>query len=352
MSSYYDENISPEEFFNEKSILITGACGTIGKNLARQLLNYNVQTLRLFDLDDTKLTELRDELENFTNVRYLIGDIKDKERLSRAFQRIDYVFHCAALKHVYIGEYNPREVILTNVIGTENVIEAALRNNVEKVIYTSSDKAVNPTNTMGASKLLGEKLITAANYARGTARTIFSSVRFGNVLGSRGSIIPRFKQRVQKNLVLTVTDPTMTRFMMPIQHAVNLVIKAMVLAIGGENFVLKMPSVLLNDLVELFQDYAWLKYGINPKIDVIGVYPGEKNYEELLTEAESLRAIESTEMYIILPMMREIREKYPQKIVQQVGKLKTHEYNSHNVKPIPKTELEKLLAKFDIFEIA
>jgi FlaA1/EpsC-like NDP-sugar epimerase len=346
------DNISFEEFFKGKSVLITGACGTIGKNLAKEMLNHDIKTLRLLDLDDTALTELKDELEeNSENIRFLLGDVRDKERLSRAFEGTDYVFHCAALKHVSIGEYNPREVIMTNVIGTGNVIEAAMRNNVARVVYTSSDKAVNPVNTMGASKLLGEKLITAANYTRGSARTIFSSVRFGNVLGSRGSIIPRFKQRIKKDLKLIVTDPNMTRFMMPIKNAVDLVITAMMLSLGGEIFVLKMPSVLLSDLVDLFQEYAWLKHGINPKIEVIGLFPGEKNYEELKAAEEIPRSVEHPNMYIILPHIKEIRDDFPQEILLRMGNLKSHDYNSRNVKPISKEELKELIEKNGVFNI-
>jgi len=339
--------VNIRKFFESKSILITGACGTIGKNLARQLLGYKLAGLRLLDNDDTAITELKDEFEYLDDeeiLRFLIGDIRDKERLIRAFEGVDYVFHCAALKHVAIGEYNPREVILTNVNGTENVIEAALQNNVKKVVYTSSDKAVNPVNTMGASKLLGEKLIVAANYIRGSSQTRFSAVRFGNVLGSRGSIIRRFEKRVEKNLPLIVTDPNMTRFMMPIRDAINLTLKTMVLSEGGEIFVLKMPSLILADLVDIFIEYAWMKYGINPTVNTIGLFPGEKSYEELMTEEEVSRALETKDMYLVLPHIKELLEDYPKNILGQRGNIQTKSYNSQHTDPISKNDLKKLLA--------
>ncbi len=349
---YESGKLDPERFFKSKSILITGACGTIGKYLAKHLITYEPRRLRLLDFDDTRLTELKDELQDLDDgkkLTYLIGDVRDKSRLIRAFEGIDYVFHCAALKHVAIGEYNPGEVIQTNVLGTENVIEAALQNNVEKVIYTSSDKAVNPTSTMGASKLLGEKLMVAANYIKGSRKTVFSAVRFGNVMGSRGSVIPRFRKRVQKELSLIVTDPDMTRFMMPIQDAVRLTIEAMLLSYGGEIFVLKMPSVILKDLVDLFSEHAWMKYGIIPKIETIGHFPGEKNYEELMTEEELSRTLELPSMYIILPHIMELQREFHPKIQAQMGKVQTKAYSSQFTPTLSKKELESILRKFDVF---
>jgi FlaA1/EpsC-like NDP-sugar epimerase len=343
--------VNARKFFESKTILITGACGTIGRNIARQLLGYKLAGLRLLDTDDTTITELKDELEYFNKegiLRYLVGNIRDKERLIRAFERVDYVFHCAALKHVAIGEYNPREVILTNVNGTENVIEAALRNNVKKVVYTSSDKAVNPVNTMGASKLLGEKSIVAANFVRGSSKTRFSAVRFGNVLGSRGSILKRFEKRVKKNLPLIVTDPDMTRFMMPISDAVNLTLKAMVLSEGGEIFVLKMPSLILSDLIDIFMEHVWKKYSVKPEINLIGLFPGEKTYEELMTDEELSRALETKDMYLILPHIKELLDDYPKNVLDQRGNILTKSYSSQHVDPISKNDLKKLLTKANL----
>ncbi len=343
-----------QEFYEAKSILIIGACGTIGKNLAKQILKYNPKKLRLFDSDDTALIELSDEVEEEDQdvLRFLVGNIRDKERLVRAFEDIDYVFHCAAFKHVAIGEYNPREVIHTNIIGTENVIDAAIRNNVRKVLFTSSDKAVNPINTMGASKLLGEKIIIAGNTIRGPRRCIFSAVRFGNVLGSRGSIIPRFKKRIERGMKLIVTDPDMTRFMMPVDDAVKLTLKSMAFAIGGEIFVLKMPTVVLKDLVELFVDYAWEKYGIKAKIQEVGSFPGEKDYEELMTGIEIPRAVELDDMYIVLPHIEELLGWYTKELLAQMGKIRTKAYDSRFTTSLAKNDLKEILKDISVFEKA
>jgi FlaA1/EpsC-like NDP-sugar epimerase len=179
--------------FKGKKILITGGTGSIGQEIVREILKYEPEVVRILDVDETKQFELQQEYGNLENVRFLLGDIRDKERLSRAIEDIDIVFHTAALKHVLACEYNPFEAVKTNVIGMQNLIEVAMDEEVEKVIFTSSDKAVNPTNVLGASKLLAERLITSANYYKGVRDTIFSSVRFCNVLGSRGSFIPLFK---------------------------------------------------------------------------------------------------------------------------------------------------------------
>lgn len=348
---YGKEDLDPLNFLESKAILITGACGTIGKNLAERILDCNPGVLRLIDNEDTAMTELKDELEIKDEnkvLRFLLGDIRDRKRLIRAFEGIDYVFHCAALKHVAIGEYNPGEIIRTNITGTENVIEAALQNKVKKIVYTSSDKAVNPVNTMGASKLLGEKLIVAANYIRGSSPSIFSAVRFGNVLGSRGSIIPRFKKRAKKGLHLIVTDPEMTRFMMPICDAIDLTIKGMILSRGGEIFVLKMPCLILRDLVDIFLEYSWMKYGINQTTKTTGLFPGEKIYEELMTEEETTRAIETDDMYIVLPHIHELLLDYPDSILNQKGQIHTKAYNSQFTAPLSKRELRDLLKKFNV----
>ena len=354
MINYYVDNI--ESYFESKVIIITGAGGTIGKNITKTLLAYNPKSIRLLDNDDTIITELKDELEVLDNkliLRYFIGDIRDRNRMIRALEGVDYVFHCAALKHVAIGEYNPGEIILTNINGTENVIEASLQNNVERVIYTSSDKAVNPVNTMGATKLLGEKLIIAANYIRGSKRTIFSSVRFGNVMGSRGSIIPRFKKRIKQGLPLVVTDPDITRFMMPIKDAVDLTIKALVISNGGEIFVLKMLSLKLGDLVDLFIEYAENKYGQKIKSDVLGLFPGEKLFEELMTEDELARVIELDDMYVILPYIKELLQQYPKEYPKEIqkllGKIQDKNYNSHLTSQLSKEELKNVLNSYDVF---
>jgi len=257
------------KFFHKKKILITGGTGTVGKEITRR---------------------------NVENIRYFVGDVRDAKRLEMAMEEIDIVFHLAALKHVTSCEYNPFEAINTNVYGSQNVINAALKINAEKVIFTSTDKAVNPTSTMGATKLMAEKLFTAANYYKGKRRTIFASVRFGNVLGSRGSAIPLFKNQFLNGKQVTLTSKKMTRFIMSLREAVDFIFKATLLARGGEVFVPKMPAIRIIDLVEAIGE----SLGFNNNIKEIGVKPGEKLYEELMTRDEERRSLERDDMYIIL----------------------------------------------------
>jgi FlaA1/EpsC-like NDP-sugar epimerase len=186
-----------EKLFRNKNVLITGGAGSVGRELAREILEYHPKVLRIFDIDETRRFELQQEFGELENVRFLLGDVRDRARLRYAIENIDIVFHAAALKHVEACEYNPFEAIKTNVLGTQNVIDVAIEEEVSKVIFTSSDKAVNPTNVMGTTKLMCERLMTAANYYRGLRKIAFSSVRFGNVVGSSGSVTPLFKTQIQ-----------------------------------------------------------------------------------------------------------------------------------------------------------
>ena len=298
-----------KNLFKNKKILITGGTGSIGQEILREILKYEPTVVRILDVDETKQFELQQEYEDYENIRFLLGDIRDKERLSRAIEDIDIVFHTAALKHVLACEYNPFEAVKTNVIGTQNLIDVCIDEEVEKVIFTSSDKAVNPTNVMGATKLLAERLITSANYYKGARKTIFSSVRFGNVLGSRGSVIPLFKTQIAKGGPVTITDKEMTRFIMSMRDAINLLFKATEIAQGGEIFVFKMDAIKITDLAEVMIEELAQKYGYTPdeiKIEIIGNKPGEKLYEELMTEDEARRALETKDMFIVLPEMKEL----------------------------------------------
>jgi FlaA1/EpsC-like NDP-sugar epimerase len=289
--------------FKNKRILITGGTGSIGQEILREILKYEPTTVRILDVDETKQFELQQEYGDPENLRFLLGDIRDKERLYRAIEDIDIVFHTAALKHVLACEYNPFEAVKTNVIGIQNLIDAALAEEVEKVIFTSSDKAVNPTNVMGATKLLAEKLISSANYYKGERETKFASVRFGNVLGSRGSVIPLFKKQIENGGPVTLTNEGMTRFIMPMQNAVNLLFKATEHTQGAEIFVFKMKALKITDLAEVMIDELAPKFGYLPnkiKRKGIGNKLGEKLYEELMTEEEARRALESEDMFIVL----------------------------------------------------
>lgn len=289
------------EMYSNKKILIIGGTGTIGRYLTEGLLKYNPNVIRIFSRDEYKQFEMQQDLHEYKNIRYLIGDVRDGMRLQRAMEDIDYVFHLAAMKHVPSCEYNPFEAVQTNVIGTQNVIQAALASGVKKVLFTSTDKAIAPTNTYGATKLTAERLISAAQYQKGPKETIFSSVRFGNVMGSRGSVIPLFKKQILQDGKITVTDKHMLRYMMTPNQAIKLLLEANELAQGGEVFVLKMPVVKLCDLVEIITEEIGSRSSINStiRIEEIGVRPGEKMYEELMTEDETRVALETENMYII-----------------------------------------------------
>ncbi|MGE5418064.1 MAG: polysaccharide biosynthesis protein [Acidobacteriota bacterium] len=297
--------------YEGKKILVIGGTGSIGTFLVNKLLTLGPERIRIFSRDEHKQFMLQSELdlnngENaeaiFKRIRFFLGDVRDKERLKRAMENVDVVFDLAALKHVPACEYNPFEAVKTNVVGTQNVIECAIEGGVSTVLYCSSDKAAGPTNTMGATKLLAERLISAADYHRGPRNIRFFSVRFGNVLNSRGSVIPLFKEQVARGGPVTVTDPTMTRFVMSISRAVELILKSVDIARGGETFVFKMPVIKIGDLAQGIIELS----GKEVPTRVIGLRPGEKMYEELLTEEESTRALETEDMFIVLPVHRDL----------------------------------------------
>lgn len=291
--------------FQGKSILVTGGAGSIGSELVRHLIKYDPKVIRILDINESGLFDLAQEYKaQERKIRVLVGDVRDKDRLIKAMEGIDFVFHAAALKHVYINEYNPLETVKTNVLGTQNVFDAAIENDVEKVIFISTDKAVNPTSVMGTSKLLAEKLTTAANYQKGAHRTAFSSVRFGNVLVSRGSVIPLFVNQIKEGGPVTVTNPKMTRFIMSSDRAIELILKAASYAHGGEIFILKMPTVRVMDLAEVLIEKLAPKYGHKSsdiKIEVIGTRPGEKLHEFLITEYELANAREMNDLIVLVP---------------------------------------------------
>ena len=288
--------------FQGKSILVTGGSGSIGSNIVRKVLQYKPRVVRVLSNDENGLFNLEQELQSYSNVRFLEGDVRDKERLRKAVEDIDFVFHTAALKHVPLCEYNPFEAVKTNVLGTQNVIETAMEEEVEKFITISTDKAVNPINVMGATKLLNERLTISANYYKGAKRTAFSCVRFGNVLDSRGSVVPLFEEQIKKGNPVIITDPNMTRFVMSISKAVDLVLRSAEMARGGEIFIFKMPALRIGDLAEAMIEELAPRYGYNPKsirTEISGKRAGEKTYEELLTEDEALDASETEDMFII-----------------------------------------------------
>jgi len=290
--------------FQNKKILVTGGTGSIGSEIVRKVLNYEPKVIRVLSNDEDGLFSLGQELQGHPQVRFLLGDIKDKERVQRAAEGIDFIFHAGALKHVPLCEYNPFEAVKTNVLGTQNVIEVAIEEEADKLITISTDKAVNPVNVMGATKLLAERLTISANYHKGARKTAFSCVRFGNVLDSRGSVVPLFREQIRKGGPVVITDPDMTRFVMSIPEAVGLVLKAMEIAKDGEIFVFKMPTLRVSSLAEVMIEELAPQYGYDPKsikVEVSGKRAGEKIYEELLTENEADNAREMEDMFIITP---------------------------------------------------
>lgn len=329
-----------QNIFKDKNILVTGGTGSIGSEIVRRVLQYEPKVVRILSRDETKQFELEQELGNPEKVRFLIGDVRDKDRLKRAFEGIDIVFHAAAMKHVPACEYNPFEAVKTNVVGTQNVIDASLDNNVEKVITISTDKAASPINTMGATKLLAEKLVIDANYYKGHVKTVFSCVRFGNVMESRGSVIPVFENQIKKSGPLTVTDPAMTRFMMTIPQAVDLVFKATKMAHGGEIFIFKMPVVKLGDLALAMIEHFAPYYGHDPEsiqMKTIGIRNGEKMHEQLMNEEEAQYAYETDDMFIVMPQstFSEYTPKGAKKSIQK-------QYSSTNGKLLNVEEIKRL----------
>lgn len=287
-----------------KAVLVTGGCGSIGTPLVEKILKYDPSVVRVLDTNEQELFELQQKLGNGAPVRYLLGSVRDADRLELALEGVDVVFHAAALKHVELNEYNPFEAVQTNVQGTQNLIRAALEEEVESFVGVSTDKASNPTSVMGATKLLSERLIIAANTYKGSRETRFGCVRFGNVLGSNGSVVPLFLNQIQSGGPVTVTDPEMTRFIMPINEAVELVLEAHERMTSGEIFVLKMPAFQVGTLAEaMIEEYGPRMGHDNSEIEIelIGPRPGERTHEKLISSDESSQARELDDMYVILP---------------------------------------------------
>jgi UDP-N-acetylglucosamine 4,6-dehydratase len=283
------------DFLKDKSILVTGGTGSFGKRFIKTMLEKTkARKVVVFSRDELKQSEMVREFRD-PRLRFLLGDVRDLQRLQRAFHGIDFVVHAAALKQVPALEYNPFEAVLTNIIGGENVINAAVDQGVQRVVALSTDKAVNPINLYGATKLCAEKLFVAGNYYAGGSKSRFAVVRYGNVVGSRGSVIPLFLEK-RKTGVLTVTDERMTRFWITLDQGVDLVLKALTEMHGGEVFVPKIASMRVMDLAKAI--------GPDCKIKIVGTRPGEKIHEVLLTEDEASRSKDVGDCFVIEPAFR------------------------------------------------
>ena len=301
-----------KESFINKNILVTGSSGTVGSELVRQLLAMSeCSPKQVIGIDNNESALFFQDQEYLGDRRagFFVADVRESYVLNQLMEDVDIVFHCAALKHVVLCERSPEQAVQTNIVGIQNIINASLNNSVEKVIFTSSDKAVNPTNVMGTTKLMGERMITAANSNKKGKGPIFASTRFGNVLGSNGSVIPIFYNQIMQGGPVTLTDNDMTRFVMSIGESVRLLLDSSVLAKGGEVFITKMPVVRIKDLATAMINELSYKHGYDKnkiKILEIGCKPGEKLYEELMSSEETRRALELDRYFSVLPAFRGI----------------------------------------------
>ena len=331
--------------FEGKKILITGGTGSLGNALTSRLLNYDVDTIRIFSRNENKQVTMESKF-NDDRLRFLLGDVRDYPRLVRAMEDIDIVFHAAALKHVPVIEYNPFEAIKTNVIGSQNVIDACLKENVEKAVAIGTDKAVSPLNTYGATKLLMEKLfVTASNYLKKERhRTKFFALRYGNVLGSSGSVIPKFIKQIKNKEKITITDPNMTRFSISMDEALDFILNATEIAKGSEIFIPKLRAYTIKDIKDVL-------FELLQKIDEenIGIREGEKLNEILINSDEIRYTWEYENMYMLLnpSVQKHISlDEFPNK--NRVTNM--DDYNSGSVEKIPKDEMKKIIISSGLLE--
>ncbi len=328
-----------KDIFKNKKILITGGTGSFGKKFIEILLkNFSPSKIVVYSRDEQKQYQLEKKLKS-NKIRFFVGDVRDKSRILSASKDIDIIIHAAAMKHVDIAEYNPMEAIKTNILGAQNVIEAGLENNIKKIIALSTDKASSPINLYGATKLTSDKLFVAANNFRGNNKIKFSVVRYGNVMGSRGSVIPLFLSQ-KKNNFFTVTDSSMTRFNITLEEGVKFVISSLKIMLGGEIFIPKIPSYNIIDLAKAIST--------NTKIKTIGIRPGEKLHEEMISLDEALNTIEYKDFYVIVPNSKYIslnRNKYLKYLKNGKFCKKNFSYNSLKNKVFLSISQLKILLK-------
>ncbi len=284
-----------EHIFKGKTVLITGGTGFLGQALVEEILKYDPQSIRLFCRDEVKHHKVQEKFSYSSKLRHLIGDVRDYPRLKRAIEGVDIVIHAAALKRLDILEYNVSESIQTNILGTLNVVNACLENDVEKAIFVSTDKACSPVNTYGACKFVSERIFTESNFNKGSKKTIFTCVRYGNVLESTGSVIPFFEGKIKMGQKIPLTDDRMTRFIISPQQAVQLVMDALQYCVGGEIFVPRLPAFKVTDLIEVLKQ----KHNASTEVEVIGIRPGEKIHELMINNSEIPRTYAFQNLLVI-----------------------------------------------------
>jgi len=321
------------QFYEGRAVAVTGAAGTVGRALVARLLDLGAG--RVFGLDNNEgdLFHLTETYKDNPHFEGFLCDVTELETFTPFLSGVDYVFHAAAFKNVPVCERSPSLAVRSNIIGTQNVISAARQHNVKRVLFTSSDKAVNPTNVMGTTKLMGERLITAANSLNQGDGTVFASTRFGNVAGSRGSVVPVFVRQIANGGPITLTDRRMTRFFMTLEEATTLLLESMTLVQGGEAFVTKMPVFRIIDLAEVMIEEVAPMVGRDPKsIDIVEIGPrvGEKMYEELITGEEVGRTYEIEHLLVVLPAFRNIYDQIDYSPHVRAGRKMERAYNSDN----------------------
>ena len=331
--------------FEGKKILITGGSGYLGRALSRRLLKENVHSIRIFSRNESKQIDMQNEFEDNPKLRFFIGDIRDRERLFRAMEGVNVVFHTAALKHVPVVEYNPFEAIQTNVIGSQNVIDASHHENVEYCVAIGTDKAVSPVNVYGATKLLMEKLFVSANNYVDTIKysTKFLVIRYGNVLGSSGSVVPKFIQQIKNNQKITITDPKMTRFTITIDEALDFILNSVSESQGSETFIPKLKAYNIMDLKD-----ALISTLGDSQFEIIGIRPGEKMNETLINKTEMDYTIENEKKFILLrpELFASEKLKYHNYTVPN----EISEHSSDVVEKLTVNEIKNLILKAGIME--
>lgn len=330
--------------FKDKTLLITGGTGSFGNAVLKRFLETDIKEIRIFSRDEKKQEDMRIKYKN-DKIKFYIGDVRDYRSIDDAMDGVDYIFHAAALKQVPSCEFYPIQAVKTNILGTENVLEAAINHNVKKVIVLSTDKAAYPINAMGMSKALMEKVAVAKGRDLKPDQTIICRTRYGNVMASRGSVIPLFCEQIAQGKPLTITNPDMTRFMMTLEDAVDLVLYAFEHGEQGDLFVQKAPAATIGTLAQSVKE---LKHS-DAKVNCIGTRHGEKLYEVLVTKEEMVNAIDMGNYYRIPADNRNLNY---QKYVDQGNANfdKIEEYNSHNTKRLDVEGMKKLLLKLDLFD--